>query len=177
MGRILDLIALAMLAFIVLLPRPSATPHPALPDVDPTARTRIAELEAQRLRQPADVVVALELAELYERGRRPEWALQVLAPLAGTHPDDHRLWFGIAVAHADRFEFEAAKVAIDRTLAACERDATCDPPQRARLGLFKRAVDRIAADKLDMKREPHKIKEAILDALHNAKVRPPAGAQ
>jgi hypothetical protein len=177
MGRIFDLLALAALAFLVLLPKPSVIAHPAWPRVDAEARTRIAELEAARLLAPGDTALALELAELYERGRRPEWALQTLSPLAAAHPDDHRLWFGIAVAHADRFEFELSRVAINRTLEACGRDPRCDQPARARLALFERAMSRIAAEKLDMEHTPHKVREVILESLRNTKIPPPGGKQ
>lgn len=171
MFRIIDLSALVILSVVVLLPKPGVKPKLAYGGVDEAIRTRAALLEAERARRAGDVGVAVELADAYMRARRPEWALQTLAPLAASA--DHRVGLGMAVAHADRYEFPEAKRALDAAIAACPRDPGCSEPAQARIELLRRGFDRIAAEGLTFEKDPHRVRDLIIEGLHNTKL-PPA---
>ena len=171
MFRILDVLALALAALVVLMPKPGIKTRPGLDGLDEAQRARSADLERQRAARPDDVAVAVDLAELYLRGHRPEWALQTLSPLSGR--PDHRVGLGLAMAHADRYELHQAKRALDLASGACPRDAACGEPAQARLLLFHRSFDRVVAEGVRFDDDPHRARELILEGLHNARVPPP----
>jgi len=83
--RILDLMVLLLLAAVVLIPRADATVKPALA-LDPELQDRVAELQSVLVGKPASVDVALELANLYLDGHRPDWALATIGPALGRAP-------------------------------------------------------------------------------------------
>jgi hypothetical protein len=170
--RILDLGALAIVAAMVFMPRPNVKTKPALADLDDTVRARTATLERARSTRPADVAVASELADAYLRGRRPEWALPALAPLAAAA--DHRVGLGMAMAHADRYEFPEAKKAVDLARAACPRDPGCKEPEQARIALVAGGFEKIVREGLSFEKDPHRVRDAILEGLHNSKLPTPA---
>jgi hypothetical protein len=180
--RILDLMVLLLLAAIVLIPRPDATVKPALA-LDPELQDRVAELQSVLVGQPGAVDKALELANLYLDGHRPDWALATIGPSLAARPDDYRLHHVRAIAYADRFDpdpgYEAAKTAT----ALCERDPApanapvCGPAAHARLVLLRSALESVAG--IDMKNQPYLAKERIFRALHPvylSKPRPKAKA-
>ena len=84
--RILDLIVLLLLATVLLMPRPDATVKPALA-VDAELSDRVAELQSVLVGKPDDAAAALELANIYLDGHRPDWALATVGPLARVRPD------------------------------------------------------------------------------------------
>jgi hypothetical protein len=167
--RILDLLVLLLLAAVVLIPRADATVKPALA-LAPELQDRVAELQSLLVSQPAAVDAALELANLYLDGHRPDWALATIGPSLAARPDDYRLHHVRAIAYADRFDpdpaFEAAKTAT----ALCERDpvpanaAVCGPAAHARLVLLRSALESVAG--VDMRNKPYLAKELIFRELH-----------
>ncbi len=168
MFRILDVLALALVALVLLMPKPGIKTKAGLDGLDDAQRARSADLERLRTARPDDVGVAAALADLYLRGHRPEWALQTLSPLEGQ--PDHRVGLGLAMAHADRYELAEAKRALDLASGACAKDAGCTEPERARLALFHRSFDRVVADGVRFDDDPHRARALILEGLHNARV-------
>jgi hypothetical protein len=167
--RILDLIVLLLLATVLLMPRPDATVKPALA-VDPDVRDRVAELQSMLVGRPEAVEPALELANIYLDGHRPDWALAVVGPALRAHGDDYRLHHLRAIAYADRFEGEPAFEAAKKATALCEREPTpagapvCGEATHARLVLLRSALESVAG--VDMKNQPYLAKERIFRELH-----------
>jgi hypothetical protein len=167
--RILDLIVIALLATIVLIPRPDATVKPAL-GVDPDLRARVAELQSALVGKPDDVGAALELANIYLDGHRPDWALATVTTQIRNHPDDYRLYHLRAIAYADRFESEPAHDAAAQALALCDRSpppagaAPCGEAARTRLALLETTLKAVKG--VDMKKQPYLAKERIFETLH-----------
>src|SRR5665213_221346 len=119
--RILDLIVIILLATIILMPRPDASVKPALA-VDPELRERVAELQSILIGHPDDVASAIELANIFLDGHRPDWALATVTATLQFHPDDYRLQHVRAIAYADRFEAAPAYAAAQAG-AASKRSA------------------------------------------------------
>jgi hypothetical protein len=165
--RTLDLIVLVLLATVLLMPRPDATVKAALA-VDPELRDRVAELQSILAGKPDSVDVAIELANIYLDGHRPDWALATVSPLVAAHPDDYRLQHLRAIAYADRFEGAPAFAAATQALSLCERAAAGAPPcgdaAHARLVLLRSALESVAA--VDMKNQPYLAKDRIFRELH-----------
>jgi hypothetical protein len=170
--RILDLVALLLIAVAVLLPRPDARVQPGL-ELPAEDRQRVAELEAQLEGKPADVGAALELSGLFLDARRPDWALEVATSALAHASQDHRLWARRAMALADHFEAGGAHEAAARAAELCVAgsSAPCGPGERARLAFLR---DTLATVKdLDLRKDPNTAKERMLKALRPAYLPPP----
>jgi hypothetical protein len=163
--RILDLIVLLLLATVLLIPRPDATVKPALA-VDPAVRDRVAELQSVLVGRPEAVEPAVELANIFLDGHRPDWALATVGPALRAHGDDYRLHHLRAIAYADRFEGAPAFEAAKKATALCENQATpaCGEATHARLVLLRAALESVAG--VDMKNQPYLAKERIFRELH-----------
>jgi hypothetical protein len=166
--RILDLIVLALLATVILMPRPDATVKPALA-VDPELRARVAELQSTLIGRPDDVDASMELANIFLDGHRPDWALVTVTAAQKYHPGDYRLFHLRAIAYADRFEGEPAFEAAQQALALCERPPppgvpACGPAAQSRLTLLASTLE--AVSRVDMKKQPYLAKERIFQTLH-----------
>ena len=77
MARLIDLFALAIVAFLLLLPQPTVVLAPGLGG-DKSDLDRIAVLEDSLFRKPDDAEVAVELARAYLRIEQPVWAIAAL---------------------------------------------------------------------------------------------------
>jgi hypothetical protein len=167
--RTLDLIVLVLLATVLLMPRPDATVKAALA-IDPELSDRVAELQSILAGKPDSVDAALELANIYLDGHRPDWALATVSPLVPGHPADYRLQHLRAIAYADRFEGAPAFAAATQALALCERQPAptgapaCGDAAHARLVLLRAALESVAA--VDMKNQPYLAKDRIFRELH-----------
>jgi hypothetical protein len=164
--RILDLIVLLLLATVVLMPRPDATVKPALA-LDEELRDRVAELQSVLAGKPDDAGAALELANIYLDGHRPDWALATVGPFARARPDDYRFQHVRAIAYADRFEGAPAFEAADRALTLCEHGPPtpgCGDATHARLQLLRSTLEKVAG--VDMKNQPYLAKDLIFKELH-----------
>jgi len=167
--RILDLIAIILLATILLIPRPDATVKAAL-GVDPERRQRVAELQSQLIGRPDDLEATVELANIYLDGHRPDWALATVTQALRYHGSDYRLYHLRAIAFADRFEGEPAFEAAKQALALCEREPApsgapaCGEATHARLALLTTTLEAVAG--VDMKKQPYLAKEKIFEKLH-----------
>jgi hypothetical protein len=165
--RILDLIVLVLLATVLLMPRPDATVKPAL-SLDPELKDRVAELQSRLFGKPDDADAALELANIYLDGHRPDWALATVGPLARARPDDYRFQHLRAIAYADRFDGAPAFEAASKALSLCESAPAgmpvCGDATHARLSLLRSTLESIA--NVDMKNQPYLAKERIFQKLH-----------
>lgn len=166
--RILDLIVIVLLAVVLLMPRPDVTVKAAL-RLPPEWRERVAELQARLVAQPGAVDPAIELANIYLDGHRPDWALATVGSVLPAHENDFRLHHLRAIAYADRFESAPAFEAASRALALCERtdpSATpaCSDSDRGRLNLLKSTLESVAG--IDMRADPALAKERIMKTLH-----------
>ena len=165
--RILDLMVLLLLATVLLMPRPDATVKPALA-VDAELTDRVAELQSILVGKPDDVDAALELANIYLDGHRPDWALATVGPLSRTHPDDYRLQHLRAIAYADRFEGQPAFEAAKQALSLCEKAPagapSCGDAVHSRLVLLRSALESVAS--VDMVNQPYLAKDRIFRELH-----------
>lgn len=181
--RILDLIIIVLLAVVLLMPRPDVTVKAAL-KLSPERRERVAELQAVMLGSPDAVEPAIELANIYLDGHRPDWALATVGAVFSGHEDDFRLHHLRAIAYADRFESPPAFDAASRALALCDRAqqpavAPCGDADRSRLSLLKSTLASIKS--IDMRNNPALAKEKIFESLHpvwvpKKKPKPPAVA-
>jgi hypothetical protein len=166
--RILDLGLIVVLAVVFLMPRPDVTVKAAL-KLPSERRERVAELQATMLGQPDAVGPAIELANHYLDGHRPDWALATLGAVLPGHEGDYRLHHLRAIAYADRFESLPAFQAASRALALCESpppppgSPACGDAARSRLHLLKSTLERIAH--IDMRKDPHLAKEKIFQSL------------
>jgi hypothetical protein len=149
--RILDLIVIVLLAVILLMPRPDVTVKAAL-RLPPERRERVAELQARSIAEPEAVDPAIELANIYLDGHRPDWALATVGSVLPAHENDFRLHHLRAIAYADRFESAPAFEAASRALALCERN------------LLKSTLESVAG--IDMRADPALAKEKIMQRLH-----------
>jgi hypothetical protein len=163
--RILDLAVIVLLATVLLMPRPDVTVKPALA-LDPELRDRVAELQSILIGRPDDADAALELANIYLDGHRPDWALSTVDGVLKAHPDDYRLHNVRAIAYADRFEGEPGFEAAKQALSLCETRATppCGDAAHSRLALLTTTLE--AVSRVDMRGKPYLAKERIIETLH-----------
>src|SRR5262249_12315926 len=147
--RILDLIVIALLATVVLLPRPDASVKPAL-SLDPERRAQVAELQSLLVGHPENADASIELANIFLDGHRPDWALPPVTAAAKYHPNDYRIQHVRAIAYADRFEGEPAYEAVQRAVALCDASPppagapVCGDATRTRLALLSATLAEVA---------------------------------
>jgi hypothetical protein len=166
--RILDLIVIVLLGVVLLMPRPDVTVKAAL-RLPADRRERVAELQARLVAQPDAVEPAIELANIYLDGHRPDWALATVGAILPAHESDFRLHHLRAIAYADRYESPPAFEAASRALALCEHadpeaGHPCSDADRGRLYLLKQTLESVAG--IDMKKDPALAKERIMGSLH-----------
>ena len=166
--RILDLIVIVLLGVVLLMPRPDVTVKAAL-KLPTERRERVAELQARLVAQPDAVEPAIELANIYLDGHRPDWALATVGSILPAHEGDFRLHHLRAIAYADRFESAPAYEAATRALLLCERGDPeaghpCSDADRGRLHLLTSTLRSVAG--IDMRKDPALAKERIMESLH-----------
>ena len=166
--RILDLIVIVLLGVVLLMPRPDVTVKAAL-KLPTERRERVAELQARLVAQPDATEPAIELANIYLDGHRPDWALATVGAILPAHESDFRLHHLRAIAYADRYESAPAFEAASRALALCERadpeaGHPCSDADRGRLYLLKQTLQSVAG--IDMRKDPALAKEKIMESLH-----------
>ena len=186
MKKFFDLFALGALAVVVLMPRPGVEVKAAVENLDGATQQRIAELQAVLLRDPQNLEVAVEVADIYRTVHRPEWALATLGPFRERAAADYRVFFGIAMAQAERFELADAHGAMGRALAACAKNAgpvSCGPAPEARMRMVQMGLQRVMDSKIDPRQHPEVVAEAMYGSLRSTKIdkirtsgRPPAKA-
>src|SRR5437588_4172956 len=147
LSRLVDLIAVAAVAVVVLLPSGSLVAKPALVG-DKIELDRVAALEDARFADPDSVDKALALADAYLRAEHPEWALATPAQFADA--GDHRVHLARATAYAERLQANEAVAEAQRGYAACDREGTkCDAAARVRIGVVAAPMQALVDAKID----------------------------
>jgi hypothetical protein len=173
MKRLFDIFALAALAVVVLMPRPGVEVKAAVEKLDGATQQRIAELQAALLHDPQNLEAAIEVAEIYRTIHRPEWATATLGPFRERAAADYRVFFGIAMAQAERFELAEAHQAMGRALAACAKNqgpVRCGPAPEARMRMVQMGLQRVMDSKIDPREHPEVVAEAMYGSLRATKI-------
>lgn len=168
MPRVLDLIAIAAVAVVVLLPKASVEARPAL-EGDPMELDRVAELQDDLLRQPDDVEAALKLADSYLSFFRSDWALGSLDRFK--ERGDYRVHLTLATAHAERLEPGEAVAETRRVFELCGAagaPAAC-AGATAKAQLLEASMKALLDGKIDPAKDPVAAKDAVYKALHPTK--------
>lgn len=164
LSRIVDLIAVAAVAIVVLLPSGSLVAHPAMVG-DKIELDRLAALEDARAAAPDEVDRALALADAYLAAEHPDWALETTAQFA---PDgDHRVHLIRAVAYAERLQAPESLAEAERATRACDREGDkCDQTARVRIGLVETPMRALVESKIDPRKDPKRARAAVAGVLH-----------
>jgi hypothetical protein len=173
MKKFFDLFALGALAVVVLMPRPGVEVKAAVEKLDGATQQRIAELQAALLRDPNNLEAAIEVAEVYRTIHRPEWATATLGPFRERAAADYRVFFGIAMAQAERFELHDAHAHLARAIAACTANkgpVTCGPAPDARMRMVQNGLQRVMDAKIDPRQHPEVVAEAMYGTLRSTKI-------
>jgi hypothetical protein len=166
MSRLFDLLAVAVVAVVVLLPKASIEAHAAL-DAESIELERVAALEDRRLAEPDSVEAAVELGDAYLRLGHPDWTLSTLARFAGRQ---HRVHLLRATAYAERLE---AASAVEETRAGekvCDAEgAACPETERIRLRLIAGPMQALVDEQIDPHKDPKRARETVSKILHATK--------
>jgi hypothetical protein len=165
MPRIIDLVAIAAVAVVVLLPKASVDARPAL-DGDPMELDRVAALQDDLFRKPDDVEAALNLADSFLSFHRADWAIATLQRFSDR--GDHRVHLTLATAHAERLESEEVVAESKRVEAICAR-SPCPEGALAKAGLLQSAMQALIDGHIDPAKDPQAAKDAVYKALHPAR--------
>ncbi len=167
MSRIVDLIAVAAVAVVVLLPSGSLVAKPALVG-DKVELDRIAALEDARFADPKSVDKAVALADAYLRAEQPDWALATTAAFVGV--GDHRVHLVRATAYAERLQPKEAVAEAERGYAACDREGgKCDAAARVRIGIVAAPMQALVDRNIDPRKDPKGARAAVAGVLHATK--------
>ena len=168
LSRLVDLIAVAAVAVVVLLPSGSLVAKPALVG-DKIELDRIAALEDARFLDPTNVDHALALADAYLRAEHPEWALATTAQFEDA--GDHRIHLTRTTAYAERLQAALAVAEAKRGYAACDREGAqkCDAAARVRIGVVAAPMQALVDAKIDPRQDPKAARAAVAGVLHATK--------
>lgn len=168
--RFVDLIAVAAVAVVVLLPSGSLVARPALVG-DKIELDAVSALEDARFAHPDDVDTALALADAYLRAEHPDWALETTAQFAAH--GDHRVHLARATAYADRLQPADAVAEAQAAYAACDREGPtqCDATARVRIGVVAAPMQALVDAKIDPRKDPKAARAAVAGVLHATKAR------
>jgi hypothetical protein len=168
LSRIVDLIAVAAVAVVVLLPSGSLVAKPALVG-DKIELDRVAALEDARFLAPDDIETSLALADAYLRAEHPDWALETTAQF--TDAGDHRVHLARATAYAERLQAGEAVAAAQRAYDACDRQGgeKCGSAARVRIGLVAAPMQALIDQNIDPRKDPKRARAAVAAVLHATK--------
>src|SRR4051812_15414333 len=169
MSRIVDLIAVAAVAVVVLLPSGSLVAKPALVG-DKIELDRVAALEDARFADPNNVDKALALADAYLLTEHPDWALATTAAFVGA--GDHRVHLVRATAYAERLQPTDAVAEAERGYAACDKEGDkCDAAARVRIRVVAAPMQALVDAKIDPKKDPKAARNTVAGVLHSTRTR------
>jgi hypothetical protein len=167
-SRLVDLIAVAAVAVVVLLPSGSLVAKPALVG-DKIELDRIAALEDARFADPTSVDKALALADAYLRAEHPDWALETTTEFADG--SDYRVHLTRTTAYAERLQAVEAVAEAQRGYAACDRQGVpkCDAAARMRIGVVAAPMQVLVDANIDPRHDPKAARAAVAGVLHSTK--------
>jgi len=171
MRRVLDVIAVAAVAVVLLLPKPSVEANVALAG-DKVELDRIAALEDARFAEPDDAAHAVALGDAYLGLLHPDWALATTTQFVGAN--DHRIHLVRATARAERLEGEQTLAETKLGLTACDAEGAqqCPPAVRVRFQVISSAMQALVDQGIDPKKDPKRARQAVAEVLHATKYRP-----
>lgn len=179
MSRLLDLVAIAIVALALLLPRPSINAFPAAQG-DRASLERLSALQDAVFRAPDDAALAVELAGAYRDVGQPAWALTTLHPFLAREGRDPRVHRAAAFAHAELLQPREALRHAELALTACEAPASqCPQTERIRLSYLAEMMRKLAEAGVDPQADPLKARRLVSEALHATRassVEPPKAA-
>ena len=170
MTRIIDLLAVAAVAVVLLLPKPSIRARPAFRG-EPIELDHLTELQAERYRHPESVEATLALADALG-SQHPEWAIAALDRFASRK--DYRVHLQLATAHADRLELKGAVAESDQVEQLCTSETStppCSPGTLARIGLIRQTMQVLIDKNVDPAKDPAKAREEVTKVRHAARYR------
>ena len=171
MTRLIDLFAVFIVAFLVLLPQPSVVVQPAIQG-DRTDLDRLAVLEDALYRAPGDVGAAVELARAYLRVEQPGWTIATLAPYLGR--GDYLVHQVNAYAYATLLQPELALKQAEAGLAACATQGPrCPEAAQIRLSYLAHLMREQATKGIDPQTQPLAAKQAVQAALRATRATAP----
>jgi hypothetical protein len=166
MARLLDLIALAIVALVLLFPQPGIQAYPAARG-DETDLLRLAALDDALYRDPSHVGTAIDLARTCLAVEQPGWAVAVLEPFLGhARPEAHQV---AAFAYATLLMPQQALAQAEAGLQACERTG-CSDPARIRLSYLADMMRKLVQQGVDPRKDPLRAKQAVSESLKRTKV-------
>jgi hypothetical protein len=163
MRKILDVVGVAAVAVVFLLPKASVHATQALVG-EKVELDAIAELEDAHYADPASVDKAVALAEAYLRLLHPDWALSTTAQY--TDKKDCRVSLVRATAFAERLEPQAC---VDE--AARGLSGECGAGQRTKLEYISAGMKALIDQGIDPRKDPKKAREAVAGVLHATKAK------
>ena len=167
MTRLIDLFAVLIVAFLVLLPQPSVVVQPAFQG-DRTDIDRLGVLEDALYRSPGDVGAAVELARGYLRVEQPGWAIATLAPFLTR--GDYQVHQVSAYAYATLLLPDQALKQAEAGLLACEKQGPrCPEAAQIRLSYLAELMREQASKGVDPKSQPLAAKQLVQAALRATK--------
>lgn len=161
MVRLVDLFALLIVAFLLLLPQPTVTFSPGFSS-DKSDLDRIAALEDATHRSPGDVNTAIELGRAYLRVEQPTWAIATLA--AHAHKDNYLVQQVLATAYATVLRFDKGLAAAENGLTFCAAQG-CPNETRVRLEYLAGLMRENAKVGTEVKQDPVAAKQRVREAL------------
>jgi hypothetical protein len=166
MSRLLDLVAIVIVALVLLLPRPSINAFPAAQG-DRASLERLSALQDALYRTPGDAALAVELAGAYRDVGQPAWALTTLHPYLEGERRDPRVHRAAAFALAELLRPRDALRHAEIALAACEAPAApCPQTERIRLSYLAEMMRKLAEAGVDPHADPLKARRLVSEALH-----------
>ena len=167
MTRLIDLFAVLIVAFLVLLPQPSVVVAPASVG-DKTDLDRLAVLEDALYRAPGDVGAAVELSRAYLRVEQPTWAIATLAPFQSR--GEYLVHQVSAYAYATLLKPDLALAQAEAGLKACaSQGPRCPDAAQIRLSYLADLMREQANKGIDPQSQPLAAKEAVRAALRATK--------
>ena len=163
MTRLIDLFAVLIVAFLVLLPQPSVVVQPAIQG-DRTDLDRLGVLEDALYRSPGDVGAAVELSRAYLRVEQPGWAIATLAPFQTR--GDYLVHQVTAYAYATLLLPDLALKQTEAGLLACAKQGPrCPEAAQIRLSYLADLMREQANKGIDPKSQPLAAKQLVQAAL------------
>ena len=163
-SRLVDLIAVAAVAVVVLLPTGSLVAKPALVG-DKIELDRVAALEdarfadrtvsTKRWRSPTLIYVPIIPSGRWRR-RRSSWARAIIAFISLR-----------ATAFAEELHAPEAVAEAARAIAACDREgAECDSAARVRIDVVAAPMQALVDSGIDPRKDPKGARAAVAGVLH-----------
>jgi hypothetical protein len=160
---LLDLSAVGVVIFAVVLPAPSRKIHPLFEGEAATRSDEIAAAQAELARSGEDRAALARLTDLLVYAGQSDWALRVTgAAHEVASPTRWRAALSVATAHAERLDAKDAREWAAKALADCDAPgADCPDHERVRIDLYVKALDAGLASGIDPKVDPEGFKAAI----------------